>query len=1417
MATKTEEFLTGTGTSIGFTTQYINESDIKVRVDGGNPLTFIGTTGTPATGQYKIAANSTTINFGDNQNGKSLHIYSETDVSSPTVSFTPGSSIKAADLNALETLVRHGIKESRNEIVTSDLRDEQITSSKIKDGTIVDGDIASNAAIAQTKIATGTLPSGIQVASANIVNGTIVNDDVSSSANIQGSKLADDSVPLTKLGGGTLPSDIDVTSTNIQDGTITNIDISNSAAIAHGKLALDIVNSDINASADIAGSKLANDSVGLSKLGGGALPTDITITTNNIVDGTIVNADIKSDAGIAYTKLQTGVLPADRMVNSANIVDGSIVDADINASADIQGSKLLNDSVSLDKLGSGNLPTDIKITQANITAGNIVDADINASADIQGTKLKDDSVPLTKFGAGALPTDITVASANIVDGTIVNADINASANIAGSKLANDSVTLDKLGSGALPTDITVASTNIVNGTIVNADINASAEIEGSKLLNDSVTLDKLGSGNLPTDINVSNSNIVTGTLDGRYYTETELNAGQLDNRYFTETELTNGALDGRYYTETEAEAKFLRQDSSETIASGATWSNSDAFVATTAAINARIIDLIDDVGGFTAITNQLSFPTTNPQGSTGQAAILSIGATTATLTPSSGTITIANGAGTGNTVTITGAPTIPQGFGFLVNSTSTLHTYTFHRLVPIATQVDTVATNITNIVNAGANVADINNFADIYIISASEPTTRNDSSSLQEGDLWYDSSNDNLLVYTGSAFAIITPNQTVLDNVATVSGAITYSEDLGLITQAVATGSSNGSLDIVADALEDEVTFTITVSGGKYLIDGVSAPALTLYKGWTYTFDVSDSSNSAHPLRFYAGSSQYSTGVTVTGSQGNAGAKVQIVIPESQPANFQYYCTNHSGMGNTITVKDDPIKTVSDNVVKIIAAADNQTNINAVQANASNINAVQANSSNINAAVSNASNINAVVSNATNINTVAGNNSNITAVAGNNTNITAVKNNATNINTVAGINANVTTVAGISSDVTTVAGKNTEIGRLGTADAVADMNTLGTTAIVSDMDTLADISSDITTVSGINSNVTTVAGISGNVTTVANNNANVTAVAGNATNINAVKNNATNINAVNANKTNIDAVAGNNSNITAVANNSSNINSAVSNASNINAAVANASNINSVVSNATNINTTAANITDVNTFANRYRIGSTNPTSSLDVGDLFFNTSANELRIYNGSQWQGGVTATGNFATTAGVIFTGDNRYNDNIKAKYGNDSDLQIFHNTTDSIINASGVGNIKLQDSGNTKLEVTSSGIGVTGNISVSGTVDGKDISGLGISGTTLDNGVVATTQSQSDNSTKVATTAYVRSAVSNLVDSAPGTLDTLNELAAALGDDSNFATTTANSLGTKAPINNPTFTGTVTAGTIDGTNLTLDFGTL
>ena len=90
MATTTEEFKTGTGTTIGFNVEYIKETDIKVRVDGGNELTFTTST-SPTTGQYNIAPNATTITFGDNQNGKSLHIYSAINTTQPIAAFTPGS------------------------------------------------------------------------------------------------------------------------------------------------------------------------------------------------------------------------------------------------------------------------------------------------------------------------------------------------------------------------------------------------------------------------------------------------------------------------------------------------------------------------------------------------------------------------------------------------------------------------------------------------------------------------------------------------------------------------------------------------------------------------------------------------------------------------------------------------------------------------------------------------------------------------------------------------------------------------------------------------------------------------------------------------------------------------------------------------------------------------------------------------------------------------------------------------------------------------------------------------------------------------------------------------------------------------------------------------------------------------------
>ena len=123
------------------------------------------------------------------------------------------------------------------------------------------------------------------------------------------------------------------------------------------------------------------------------------------------------------------------------------------------------------------------------------------------------------------------------------------------------------------------------------------------------------------------------------------------------------------------------------------------------------------------------------------------------------------------------------------------------------------------------------------------------------------------------------------------------------------------------------------------------------------------------------------------------------------------------------------------------------------------------------------------------------------------------------------------------------------------------------------------------------------------------------------------------------------------------------------------------------------------------------------------------------------------------------------------------------------------------------------------VTGNIAVSGTVDGVDVAmlgGLSSSSGVLTNGVTATTQAASDNSTKVATTAYTDTAISNLVDSSPGALNTLNELAAAINDDANFSTTVTNSIAAKLPLAGGQMTGNITfsgSQTVDGRDLSAD----
>jgi hypothetical protein len=213
--------------------------------------------------------------------------------------------------------------------------------------------------------------------------------------------------------------------------------------------------------------------------------------------------------------------------------------------------------------------------------------------------------------------------------------------------------------------------------------------------------------------------------------------------------------------------------------------------------------------------------------------------------------------------------------------------------------------------------------------------------------------------------------------------------------------------------------------------------------------------------------------------------------------------------------------------------------------------------------------------------------------------ITTVAANNANVTTVAGISGNVTTVAGISSDVTTVASDTTDIGTV--------------SSNISNVNTVAGVSANVTTVAGISSNVTTVAGISSNVTAVANDATDIGTVATNIADVNTAASNITDIQNASTNAA------------TATTKASEAATSATNAASSATAAASSATAAASSQTAAAASAASAASAFD--NFDDTY-LGSktSDPTvdndgDPLTSGDLYFNSTANEMRVYDGANW----------------------------------------------------------------------------------------------------------------------------------------------------------------------------------------------------
>jgi len=606
---------------------------------------------------------------------------------------------------------------------------------------------------------------------------------------------------------------------------------------------------------------------------------------DNFNQNLYVTQEAKRDAASAWQDGDETINSTETWIsNNTKVATTGAIDGRVDAKID---TALTTDVVGGQSITiTDNSPGSGQIT-ASVTAGSIRGTELAADA-VDGTKIADDSIDSEHIVDGSIDTahianaqvttakvaDANITTAKIADSSVTTSKIAASA-VGTSRLNVGAVTNEKLGADAVDSsklaDNSVNSEHYVDGSIDTAHI-ADGQVTTAKIAADAVTGAKVA------DDQIDSEHIVAGSLDNEHYASGSITSDKLNAAtvVINSEQASASVNDTSFFTTSASDARYFNISSGDTIKDGQTFPDNDTTIATTAAINDRIIDLVDDVGGFVPIANETSFPNANPDVNNGAGTLVSIKALASNLTSNgSGVATIANGTVGNSTVTITGlenSTTYASSFGMIVETTSTLNTYTFHRQVPKATEVTTVATNITNVVACGnntsninaavsnasninaavsnasninsavsnasninsavsnasninaavsnatnintvaaansnitsvagsianvntaaSNITNVNNFAELYQIATSAPSTDGGGNSLAVGDLWFDSSsNKTLKVHNGSAFQAVSPSQSVLSDIAIVSGQITFTEDLGSIADSLASGTGN--------------------------------------------------------------------------------------------------------------------------------------------------------------------------------------------------------------------------------------------------------------------------------------------------------------------------------------------------------------------------------------------------------------------------------------------------------------------------------------------------------------------------------------------------------------------------------------------------------------------------------------------------
>ena len=495
------------------------------------------------------------------------------------------------------------------------------------------------------------------------------------------------------------------------DTTGTVVTTGDTGTVAHAMLAGDAVDGD----------NIANDSINSEHYVDGSIDTqhiaDSQITTAKIADNNVTTAKIV-DANITTAKLAAdsvnGTKIADDSINSEHYVDGSI-DTQHIADNQITTAKIVNDAVTADKLAN-----------TSVTAGTYSAADITVDAQGRVTAASSGAIATSEITDGAVSTAKlaadSVTNAKIADGVVdtdklTNSSVTypkiANEAVITSKIANSAVTDSKIASNAVTTakiaDNAITTAKILDGAIATAKIAENAVL-GSKITNNTIAAGKLQSNSVTTD-KIANTNVTDAKLASNSVTTSKITDANVTTDKIADNAITIGKI-----------------GCEQTV-----MSNSHSFIPTSGAVVDFVASQIQPLGGLEVVATEVAFPNTQPS----SGVVISISDAGGVVVNGSGVSTTGRTVG-GSTVTINGFPsslqssTLAAGIGLLVSSTGSSQTYNYHKILGKEDDIKQLSD-------------DINDFQSRYRVSGSAPT-----SSLDNGDLWFDTTNGKMMVYNST-------------------------------------------------------------------------------------------------------------------------------------------------------------------------------------------------------------------------------------------------------------------------------------------------------------------------------------------------------------------------------------------------------------------------------------------------------------------------------------------------------------------------------------------------------------------------------------------------------------------------------------------------------------------------------------------